>query len=58
MSLKTTVPNRLSGRIGGRVDGKDVRLSTAAPLEVAALAAVIAFEALEQDHQSSAAASS
>jgi hypothetical protein len=38
----------LKGRIGGAVVGKDVRLSSEAPPEVAALAAAIAFRGLEE----------
>jgi hypothetical protein len=39
----------LKGRIGGRVDGKDVRLSSEAPPGVAALAAVLAFRLLGEE---------
>ncbi len=50
---------RLSGRIGGHVDGKDVTLNLGdVPLEIAALAAVCTYKALEDTQQQSAAASS
>ena len=46
---------RLSGRIGGHVDGKDVTLTLGdVPLEIAALAAVCAYKALEDVQQGTA----
>ena len=47
----------LHGRIGGVVDGKDVHLELGGvPVEVAALAAVCAYKALEDEQASDAAA--
>jgi hypothetical protein len=42
----------LQGRIGGTVDGKDIELITEAPLEVAALAAVVAFKVMQDKKNS------
>ncbi|MFC6660684.1 DMT family transporter [Deinococcus multiflagellatus] len=50
---------RLHGRIGGRFEGKDVDLTTGGvPLEVAALAAVCAYKALEDQQAQAASANS
>ena len=45
----------LRGRIGGSVEGKDVNLTFDAPVELAVLAAVIAYKSLEDDNDAAAA---
>ena len=48
-------PHTLRGRIGGSVEGKDVNLTFDAPVELAVLAAVIAYKSLEDDNDAAAA---
>lgn len=52
----TRTPGGWRGRIGGRAEGKDVVLKSEVPAELAILAAVIAFKALEDDVAGAAAA--
>lgn len=50
---------RLTGRIGGTFDGKDVNIEVGSvPLALAALAAACAYKALEDEQNDAAAASS
>ena len=53
--LFTLEAHTLRGRIGGSVEGKDVSLTFDAPVELAVLAAVIAYKSLEDDNNAAAA---